>query len=75
MIDFGELHYKGDKTQNEAVQPGKLFGRDETFRLMEVIDTEYDPTTDRTTVHLQWARPETLRAHQASIESQGSLTS
>lgn len=61
--DFGLLHYRGDVTGAHLAQPGSLLGCDEAGRPFEVIDAEYDPAADGTSVHLQFATPDTLRAH------------
>jgi hypothetical protein len=56
------LHYPGDLTGAEQMQPGRILGHDELCRPYEVLDAEYDPATGRTAVHLQYASTENLRA-------------
>jgi hypothetical protein len=56
------LHYRGNVTGSDTAQPGALLGADEFGRPYEVIDAEYDPDSDRTTVQLQYASPESIRA-------------
>ena len=52
------LHYKG---RVDPLDEGEILGYDEVGREFEVIDCEYDPDTDRTTVNLQYATVESLR--------------
>jgi hypothetical protein len=56
---YGLLHYPGDVTH--LAVPGRVLG-ESAFRIpYEVIDSEYDPDTDLTTVNLQHASAETMR--------------
>ena len=56
---YENLNYKGDLTS--VVRPGMLLGYDEVYNHWEVIDAEYDPEENRTTVRLQYATEETLK--------------
>lgn len=39
------LHYLGDLTGSESLQPGRILGHDETGRPYEVIDAEFEPAS------------------------------
>lgn len=54
------LHYRGDLTK--AAKPGMLLGYDAVYMPYEVLDAEYDPELNQTTVHLQSASADALRA-------------
>lgn len=54
------LHYRG-RMAARTVVPGTLLGCDEMFRPYEVIDAEYDPWFNISTVHLQLATVEGLK--------------
>lgn len=56
---YGLLHYPGDLTGD--VVPGQLCGWDEAMRPFAVIDAEYQPEVDTTTVFLQYATPEQIK--------------
>jgi hypothetical protein len=56
------LHYPGDVTAR--VHTGQIFGCDDFGRPYEVIDAEYQH--GHTTVHLQYATTETLRAAEVT---------
>lgn len=56
---YGLLHYRGDVTK--VAVPGRVCG-ESAFRIpYEVIESEYDPAANLTTVHLQHASAETMR--------------
>lgn len=64
------LHYPGDLTGREELAPGRLLAHDEVGRPYEVIDTEYEPGDwpdwpGRTTVNLQYAGSDALKAEMA----------
>lgn len=59
-MKYGLLHYLGDLTP--TITPGHLLGHDELYRPFAIIDAEYDAASDRTTVHLQTATAEQLKA-------------
>jgi hypothetical protein len=63
MSSYELLHYRGDVTSRALV--GQILGCDEFGRPFEIIDAEYQPEVDTTTVFLQYATAETLRAAQA----------
>jgi hypothetical protein len=62
---YGLLHYPGDVTA--GARPGMVLGCDELGRPYEVLDAEYDSATDRTSVHLQYASPDNVRAHLTQL--------
>lgn len=63
---YGVLHYSGDLTGSEGLHPGGILGHDELGRPYEVLDAEYDAATNRTTVNLQYATADNLRAALAA---------
>lgn len=56
---YGLLHYRGDVTA--LAVPGRVLGESAFAIPYEVIDSEYDAETDRTTVNLQHASADTMR--------------
>ena len=60
MSRYEALHYRGDV--EEAASNGELLGYDEGGRPYAVIDAEYQPESDTTTVFLQYATPEQIQA-------------
>lgn len=60
---YGLLHYRGDVTH--LAVPGRVVGESAFQIPYEVIDSEYDPDTDLTTVNLQHASAETMRTLMA----------
>lgn len=71
------LHSPGDVTGAEQAQPGALLGHDEMGRPYEVLDagleyfcphgTDHPRCQVRTSVHVQYATPETLREEMRKI--------
>jgi hypothetical protein len=71
MQRYEALHYPRDLTEHENLQPGRILGHDEIGRPYEVIDAELEivwpqgqdaPSRARTTVNLQYAGTEALKA-------------
>lgn len=60
---YGLLHYRRDITS--SVREGQILGCDEVGRPYAVLDAEYEPQTDMTTVHLAYATAEQIKAAQA----------
>lgn len=56
---YRALHFAGDV--RESVHADGCLGMTEAFVPYEVLDVEYDPTADRSTVHLQPAGPDVMR--------------
>jgi len=85
------LHYLGDLTGHEGLQPGHIFAHDEIGRPYEVLDVEFTPRNtlaeghfdgdgcvfptpghflpSRTTVQLQYATQDALKAEVARREA------
>lgn len=63
---YGLLHYRGDVTH--LAVPGRVVGESAFAIPYEVIDSEYNPETDLTTVNLQHASAETMRTLMALRE-------
>lgn len=63
---YEQLHYRGNVTGADRAQPGQILGHDELGRPYEVLDAEYEPDSGRTTVNLQYATPDNLRAALAA---------
>lgn len=66
MTEYGVLHYAGDVTAADQVQPGMLLGTNELGVPWEVLDAEFDG--QRTTVQLQTATPDAIRAGVARVQ-------
>jgi hypothetical protein len=62
MSRYEILHYRG--AVEKGVSAGQLLGYDEVGRPYAVIDAEYQPEVDITTIFLQYATPEQIRAAQ-----------
>lgn len=59
-MKYGLLHYRGDLTAN--VCEGKLLGHDELYRPYVITEAEYDSSIDVTTVWLETASGDALKA-------------
>ena len=64
MTRYEVLHYRGDLTLD--VREGQILGCDEVGRPYMTTDAEYDASTDTTTVFLEYASTEALRAAGAT---------
>ena len=76
-MEYGLLHYPGDVTKADAVQPGRILGADAFDRPWVVGDVEYAPGRNQTDVHLRPAEPDDVRAELAHltdlVNSQGQI--
>lgn len=59
-MKYGLLHYRGDVTG--AAVAGQLLGCDEVFRPYVITDAEYQPEVDMTTVWVQTASGDEIKA-------------
>jgi hypothetical protein len=64
---FRVLHFAADV--RSSVHEDGCLGMSEDFIPYEVLDVEFDPATTRSTVHLQPARAEVLRAGLSRLEA------
>lgn len=62
-MKYGLLHFRGDLRQ--YLREGQILGHDEEFRPFAVIDADYDADANQTTVQLQTATAEQLKAATA----------
>lgn len=62
-MKYGLLHYRGDHTGTALA--GRLLGHDEMFRPYVVTDAEYQPEVDVTTVWVQTATGDEIKAASA----------
>ena len=53
-----QLHYRGDRRQFD---PDNIMGPDQFGAFYRAVAAEYDPDTDRTTLHLQVVAPAELQ--------------
>jgi len=65
---YAALTYKGDLTGNAL--EGQILGHDEDYHPYEVSDVIYDPETDTSSVHIQYATEDGLKNYLAEENRQ-----